>query len=407
MKKSSFLILFLLFILRGVSTAQNIYESIGKKTEVLTLSNGTYQELVPNDTLVRIGTVLFNTVTNEVVDFISKSDTNSYVEADVASRFLSVDPIAREYPELTPYQFASNTPIESIDLDGLERFSSKFSRISSNTWEWNYEAYENPAADGYRPGVELIYDDRAGSGVYKRTFIEPYIVVAKKDDIVKMSEKTENLASSTGNIGLTLKYGTGYALGLVSEKKWTSFNQVNAGTFQQSAQKIANVELATAKLSVSYGIGIATGGGTSLLGFATSRAGILFNSGFELTYQLATAETKDEAGKSISRWSQVNATNVLSSGIFSHPLTQAIFGEGLKWTYKDGYEGIGGRSIESILSSAASGGMGNALGDKWKVGSAMNAKPVIVSYGLDKYLQTVLGNVVSDATNEVLPPEKK
>jgi RHS repeat-associated protein len=35
-------------------------------------------------------------------------------------RFLSVDPISNEYPELTPYQFASNTPIWAIDLDGLE-----------------------------------------------------------------------------------------------------------------------------------------------------------------------------------------------------------------------------------------------------------------------------------------------
>lgn len=35
-------------------------------------------------------------------------------------RFLSVDPLANEYPELTPYQFASNNPISGIDLDGLE-----------------------------------------------------------------------------------------------------------------------------------------------------------------------------------------------------------------------------------------------------------------------------------------------
>jgi hypothetical protein len=41
-------------------------------------------------------------------------------------RFLSVDPLTGSYPELTPYQFASNTPIESIDLDGLERYSFKF-----------------------------------------------------------------------------------------------------------------------------------------------------------------------------------------------------------------------------------------------------------------------------------------
>jgi RHS repeat-associated protein len=35
-------------------------------------------------------------------------------------RFPSVDPLTAKYPELTPYQFASNTPIMAIDLDGLE-----------------------------------------------------------------------------------------------------------------------------------------------------------------------------------------------------------------------------------------------------------------------------------------------
>ena len=39
-------------------------------------------------------------------------------------RFFSVDPIAKSYPELTPYQFASNTPIGAIDLDGLEAFKN-------------------------------------------------------------------------------------------------------------------------------------------------------------------------------------------------------------------------------------------------------------------------------------------
>jgi hypothetical protein len=120
MKKSLLFTLFFLQILRGVTTAQNIYESIGEKAEMLTLSNGKYQEFIPNKTIVRIGTVLLNTKTHEIVDFVSPNDTSNIVEADVASRFLSVDPIGREYPELTPYQFASNRPIDGIDLDGLE-----------------------------------------------------------------------------------------------------------------------------------------------------------------------------------------------------------------------------------------------------------------------------------------------
>jgi RHS repeat-associated protein len=35
-------------------------------------------------------------------------------------KFLSVDPLTRSYPELSPYQFGSNRPIDGIDLDGLE-----------------------------------------------------------------------------------------------------------------------------------------------------------------------------------------------------------------------------------------------------------------------------------------------
>lgn len=36
------------------------------------------------------------------------------------AKFLSVDPLAKDYAMLTPYQFASNTPIIGSDLDGKE-----------------------------------------------------------------------------------------------------------------------------------------------------------------------------------------------------------------------------------------------------------------------------------------------
>jgi hypothetical protein len=35
-------------------------------------------------------------------------------------RFFAIDPLTKYYPDLTPYQFASNSPIWAIDLDGLE-----------------------------------------------------------------------------------------------------------------------------------------------------------------------------------------------------------------------------------------------------------------------------------------------
>ena len=35
-------------------------------------------------------------------------------------KFLSVDPLTKDYPWYTPFQFAGNKPIQFIDLDGLE-----------------------------------------------------------------------------------------------------------------------------------------------------------------------------------------------------------------------------------------------------------------------------------------------
>jgi hypothetical protein len=40
------------------------------------------------------------------------------------AKFLSVDPLTSKYPFLTPYQFASNSPISGVDLDGLEYYYS-------------------------------------------------------------------------------------------------------------------------------------------------------------------------------------------------------------------------------------------------------------------------------------------
>ena len=56
------------------SNVSNPYASIGKEAKVLTLSNGRYTEFFDNDTLQRIGSVMFNTVTNKIEYFIDEND---------------------------------------------------------------------------------------------------------------------------------------------------------------------------------------------------------------------------------------------------------------------------------------------------------------------------------------------
>jgi len=51
-------------------------------------------------------------------------------------RFLSVDPLSKSYPMLTPYQFASNSTIACIDLDGLESVVS-IKKNSTTTYAYS------------------------------------------------------------------------------------------------------------------------------------------------------------------------------------------------------------------------------------------------------------------------------
>lgn len=60
--------------------------------------------------------------------------------------FLSEDPLTMSYPWYTPYQFAGNRPINSIDLDGLEEYSS-------------YEAYKLHKGDAALNGNLLTGDN--------------------------------------------------------------------------------------------------------------------------------------------------------------------------------------------------------------------------------------------------------
>jgi len=57
---------------------------------------------------------------NEVKGTGNQQDYGMRIYDPRLGRFLSVDPLYKEYAELTPYQYASNTPIQAIDIDGEE-----------------------------------------------------------------------------------------------------------------------------------------------------------------------------------------------------------------------------------------------------------------------------------------------
>jgi RHS repeat-associated protein len=59
---------------------------------------------------------------DEVMGAGNEIDYGMRVYDPRAGRFLSVDALTKTFPALTPYQYAGNSPIKFIDLDGAERY---------------------------------------------------------------------------------------------------------------------------------------------------------------------------------------------------------------------------------------------------------------------------------------------
>src|ERR1700722_17194165 len=103
------------------SQQQSPYQSIGKKGKILSLSKGKYDESFCKDSFERIGTVLINRYARKIENLLPDAPPDKMDDLE-QSRFLSVDPVTSNFPEYSPYQYAANTPIQAIDLDGLEDY---------------------------------------------------------------------------------------------------------------------------------------------------------------------------------------------------------------------------------------------------------------------------------------------
>jgi hypothetical protein len=102
----------------------------------LSLSDGQCAEVIPADTLRRIGRHAYSTVTgrayrfsvqgqeldDEVVGIELTRISFGFSNPDIrVGRFFSIDPLATTYPWNSPYAFAENSVIRYRDLEGLER----------------------------------------------------------------------------------------------------------------------------------------------------------------------------------------------------------------------------------------------------------------------------------------------
>ena len=105
------------FLISAAVYGQDIFKDYGIK-EPLTLSKGRFVERFPVRETVQIGTVLYNTKTREITEFLEEETTVYAYFAELSTRWLSPDPLAAKFPEWSPYVYCNNNPIIYVDPTG-------------------------------------------------------------------------------------------------------------------------------------------------------------------------------------------------------------------------------------------------------------------------------------------------
>lgn len=246
----------------------NTFANIGEQSRTVTLSNGMFEEQHTPQKIVRYGQTIFDTEKGKIVKFLNE-DISSY-QIDPVVFALSVDPLTKSYPMLTPYQFASNTPIMAIDLDGLEAVNAMTGKIinmgsqenlnnlqSSNVslwqdlFDWEYsKQYEKVLSDitdwSFNDAQRMT--DASGDEVNTDYYA---VTIGKLPPNMTEAELYQNIRKGFASIMDGNKVADLY---VTDEKKWKSSNPVGTIALFEDKMKMDDSPVFASKATANYWI---------------------------------------------------------------------------------------------------------------------------------------------------------
>jgi hypothetical protein len=127
------------------------------KGKFATLSWGIFDERHTNKPTERIGNTIFNTKTNKILSFTKDQILYNNYNFDPVVFAWNIDPLAHEYPGLSPYSFAANNPIMFTDhkgafIEGARGEKVTYKMLTNGKIQWS----ANASADTRRIGNALM-----------------------------------------------------------------------------------------------------------------------------------------------------------------------------------------------------------------------------------------------------------
>ncbi|MDR0810858.1 MAG: hypothetical protein LBN23_01070, partial [Paludibacter sp.] len=158
---------------------ENPFSRYGFDKKIMyTMSKGEFSEFHDRSDVVEIGSVLFDTRTNQVVGFISEEKDSAEVSAVTSA--MSIDPLCEKYYWISPYAYCLNNPVKYVDPDG------RSTRVAMNE-DGTYNVIGGDLNDNdyniyvYSKDKDGNYTVR-GSSIGVTTSITSFYNDSKKDD---------------------------------------------------------------------------------------------------------------------------------------------------------------------------------------------------------------------------------